>query len=50
MTTNFTVNGRGINTIFAAAGAADGSNNTLTGYTTGSGTAIKFLKPFYTGI
>ena len=50
MTTNFTVNGRGINTMFAAAGAADGSNNTLTGYTTGSGTAIKFLKPFYTGI
>jgi hypothetical protein len=50
MTTNFKVNGIGINTIFAAAGAADGSNNTLTGYTTGSGTAIKFLKPFYTGI
>ena len=49
MTTNFKVNGRGINTMFAAAGAADGSNNTLTGYTTGSGTAIKFLKPFYTG-
>jgi hypothetical protein len=50
MTTYFSVNGININTIFAAAGAADGSNNTLTGYTTGSGTAIKFLKPFYAGI
>jgi hypothetical protein len=49
MTTYFSVNGININTIFAAAGAVDGSNNTLTGYTTGSGTAIKFFKPFYAG-
>lgn len=49
MTTYFSVNGININTMFAAPGAADASNNTLTGYTHSSGTAIKFLKPFYTG-